>query len=339
MKIRCVRFLLSMILILSVSWKMQAQYTYGTTGLLNMPTADMNDNGTIMLGGSYLDKHTSTARWFYDTYGYYVNVTFFSFFEVSYNMELHKGFKNDWGSGQGGYWAPQSYGRFCNQDRQFSVKLRLWKEGWLYDWTPQLCVGSDDISSHSWSDTDKALSIEDLRTNGFNNRYYIALTKHFAIRNAGEVGTHVSYLYNVRSDYSLNSPSFGVDFKLGIPESSAWIKYVNGFDFRLEAYPANGQGYIYNDSAVKQYGLERGLHAGIYDFNVGTEYSYSFVTGHRKTESKPLFSWWNGFRDKMTAAGFGRDTDQNDHTTVDLAVYGELYGFKHPSVGIQIRIH
>ena len=66
------------------------QYTYGTTGLLNMPTADMQQDKTFMFGGGYLERHTSTARWFYNTWNYYVNITIFPWLEVSYNLELHK---------------------------------------------------------------------------------------------------------------------------------------------------------------------------------------------------------------------------------------------------------
>ena len=46
----------------------KAQFTYGTTGLLNMPTADMQKDKTVLLGGSFLEKHASPGRWNYDTY-------------------------------------------------------------------------------------------------------------------------------------------------------------------------------------------------------------------------------------------------------------------------------
>ena len=42
------------------SWTilLKAQFTYGTTGLLNMPTADMQRDKTLLFGGSFLEKHT-----------------------------------------------------------------------------------------------------------------------------------------------------------------------------------------------------------------------------------------------------------------------------------------
>ena len=48
----------------------KGQFTYGTTGLLNMPTADMQKDKTFLFGGGYLEKHATPGRWFYDTYQY-----------------------------------------------------------------------------------------------------------------------------------------------------------------------------------------------------------------------------------------------------------------------------
>ena len=56
----------------------KAQFTYGTTGLLHMPTADMQKDKTFMFGGSYLNSHATPAAWDYDTYNYYINITFFT---------------------------------------------------------------------------------------------------------------------------------------------------------------------------------------------------------------------------------------------------------------------
>ena len=64
------------------------QFTHGTTGLLQMPTADMQKDKTFMFGGSRLSKHATPYRWSYDTYNYYVNVTFFPWLEVAYTMTI-----------------------------------------------------------------------------------------------------------------------------------------------------------------------------------------------------------------------------------------------------------
>lgn len=54
-----------------------AQFTYGTTGLLNMPTADMQRDKTFMFGGGFLEKHVTPARWTYNTFNYYLDITIF----------------------------------------------------------------------------------------------------------------------------------------------------------------------------------------------------------------------------------------------------------------------
>jgi hypothetical protein len=44
------------------------QFTYGTTGLLHMPTADMQRDKTVMTGASYLDVAAAPGEWSYNTW-------------------------------------------------------------------------------------------------------------------------------------------------------------------------------------------------------------------------------------------------------------------------------
>ena len=104
-----------------------AQFTTGTTGLLNMPTAEMQRDKTFMFGGGFLEKHATPARWTYNTWNYYINITFFPWLEVAYDCTLHKAMKCDPVYGCG-FWILSTYGKFVNQDRNFSVRLRLLKE-------------------------------------------------------------------------------------------------------------------------------------------------------------------------------------------------------------------
>lgn len=39
------------------------QFTYGTTGLLHMPTADMQRDKTVMVEASYLDVAATPGEW------------------------------------------------------------------------------------------------------------------------------------------------------------------------------------------------------------------------------------------------------------------------------------
>jgi hypothetical protein len=276
-----------------------AQYTYGTTGLLNTPTADMQRDKTFMIGGGFLDTHTTTARWFYNTWNYYVNITFFPWLEIGYNMELHKAVPNDRGTTD--FWASYTYGKFANQDRQFSIRLRVWKEGWWKTWTPQIVLGSDDVSSNSWGDTSRRFEVADNSSNGFNNRYWIAATKHFAFNGIGELGAHLSYLYNRRSDYPLNGVAIGVNFHLGLPEGqNKFNKYLNGLNVMAEAYPADGRGTLWDDNGHTREHYDRGVAIGKYDINIGMSYSI-----------------WK------------------DH----INLIGELYGCKDFSGGVQFKVH
>ena len=278
-----------------------SHFTYGTTGLLNIPTADMQKDKTFMFGGGYLEKHASPARWFYDTWNYYINITFFPWLEVNYHCVLHKALKDDYGTGSNSYWVPSTYGKFTNQDRQFNVRLRLWKEGWWKPWTPQIVIGSDDVTSHSWGDTDSKFEIEDNKGNGFGNRYYIAATKHFTFKEIGELGAHVAYLYNKRSDYPLNGVAVGANFRFTLLESESFThKIINGLNVMLEAYPADGRGTyrVGSYEGIRHY--DRGLAVGKYDINIGACYSV-----------------WK------------------DH----INFYGEFYGCKDFSGGIQFKVY
>mgnify|MGYP003397359991 CR=1 FL=1 len=278
-----------------------AQYTYGTTGLLNMPTADMQKDGTFMFGGGYLEKHASPARWFYDTYNYYINITLFPWLEISYHCILHKSVKEDYGTGSDSYWVPSTFGRFVNQDRQFNVRIRIWEEGRWKSWTPQLVFGSDDVSSHSWGDTDRRFEIANNYTNGFGNRYYLAATKHFELDKIGILGIHAAYLYNKRLDYPLNGISIGTNFQFSLPNKELIInRLLNELNIMLEAYPIDGRGTYHVNTFYGAIHYDRGVHIGKYDINIGACYSL--------------------WKDRIN-------------------LYGELYGCKDFSGGIQFKVH
>ena len=75
-----------------VCWlvNMKAQINYGTTGLMNMPTADMQRDKTVMAGTNWLNHHATVPRWFYDTWNYYINITIFPWLEAGYLCTGHK---------------------------------------------------------------------------------------------------------------------------------------------------------------------------------------------------------------------------------------------------------
>jgi hypothetical protein len=100
----------------------------GVTGLLNIPSAEMQPDGFFMAGGNYLPEEMTPDFFDHATGNYFVNITFLSFAEVAYRCTL---MKKEFIAGQ--KWQ---------QDRSLTLRLRPLKEGKYY---PSLAVGSDDL--------------------------------------------------------------------------------------------------------------------------------------------------------------------------------------------------
>lgn len=110
-----------MVLLLCPS-ALRAQFVYGTTGLLHMPTGEMQRDKTFMFGCAFLDTEATPGHWSYDTGNYFINITIFPWLEVGYTCTLHK-------APYGSTYYPESvWGKYCNQDRQFSGRLAFGKK-------------------------------------------------------------------------------------------------------------------------------------------------------------------------------------------------------------------
>lgn len=161
-----------------------------------------------MIGFSYLTVNATPKHWNYDTWNYYVNITIFPWLEACYTCTLHK------------IAIPSSNlpWKFRNQNRQFSARLSLWKDGWWKLWTPQIVIGANDPSTNDKlgdpNKEDYGFTTTSSVGNDHWNRYYLALTKRFDFKNIGLLGVHAGYVYNKRIDYHLNGPAMGVNFKL-----------------------------------------------------------------------------------------------------------------------------
>ena len=214
------RLILLGVLLLMLAGSAKAQFTYGTTGLLHMPTADMQRDKTFMAGGSFLNSHAMPARWNYNTWNYYINITFFPWLEVAYTCNVF----NEWVK-RGKYDV-----HMINQDRNFSGRLRLWKEGWWKEWTPQIVVGGNDVLHGSAEGGD--VGTVESGGNTFFQRYYVAATKHLSWH--GEWGMHAAYVYSKRIGHKFNGPAIGVDYQFALPETSTLNKVVNGLNLMAE---------------------------------------------------------------------------------------------------------
>ena len=206
-------------LLLALTGSLKAQYTYGTTGLLHMPTADMQKDKTFMAGGGYLNSHATPERWNYNTWNYYINITFFPWFEVAYTCTIFD----------------EMIGpvHMMNQDRFFSGRLRLWKEGWWKEWTPQIVVGGNDVL-HGSIEGGNIGAVEGNGINGntFFQRYYIAATKH--IHWQGEWGIHAAYVYSKRIGHKYNGIAIGLNYQFDLPKTSFINQAINGINLMAE---------------------------------------------------------------------------------------------------------
>ncbi|MEG1380193.1 MAG: YjbH domain-containing protein [Bacteroidales bacterium] len=111
----------------------KAQFTCGMSGSLNSPSASLPPDGTFSFGGNYLPSALMPADLKYNSGNYYLNVTFFSFMELSYRStflrceSLH----------------PLKHKYTWNKDRSVGLKLRIFPQG--RKWRPALAIGSNDV--------------------------------------------------------------------------------------------------------------------------------------------------------------------------------------------------
>lgn len=111
-----------------VAFSASAQSLLGTTGQLNIPTADMQPQGTFVGGVNYVSEQVMPDKFTYDTGIYFVNFTVFPFLEFTFRETLLKTYRN----GKRG---------FYEQDRSTSFRLRPLKEG---KYLPAVVLGVND---------------------------------------------------------------------------------------------------------------------------------------------------------------------------------------------------
>lgn len=179
------------------------QFADCSTGLLQMPTAEMQDDGTFMLSTNFLNKHATSTRWNYNTIQYGIYVSFWGRMEIGYVCTT---FNDYWQGSQSrkGVWM-------INQDRHFTGRVCLLREGEFgLNWMPALVVGIVDPTTGSGDGEYITGGVSD-SGNGYFNRNYVVLTKHFQTP-WGKLGAHAGYQFNHRKDYPINGPCAGVDW-------------------------------------------------------------------------------------------------------------------------------
>lgn len=210
------------VLFCSLSLSAFSQLTHGTTGLLHAPSAEMQRDKTFMVGGNFLNKELTPPTWYYHTYNYFLNVTIFPFLEVAYTCTLFKaealGLK------------PYGYSGFTNQDRYFSARLRVLKEGQFWKYMPAVVLGTSDPFTSSGGG-----QVGTTEGNGYYSRFYIAASKHIPVVGKEEIGVHLSYLYNNRKEYKLNGFALGVTYNPSFHPQLRVIAEYDSKDFALGA--------------------------------------------------------------------------------------------------------
>lgn len=68
----------------------RGQSNMGTSGLLTVPSADMQQDGTFMMGGNYLPSAMLPDDFDLNTGNYFLNLTFLPFMEIGYRCTLSK---------------------------------------------------------------------------------------------------------------------------------------------------------------------------------------------------------------------------------------------------------
>ena len=186
----------------------RAQFSDCSTGLLQMPTAEMPEDGTVMITNNFLNKHSlATSGWNYNTFQYGIAVSFWGRVELGYVCTIFNG-----------AWDPRTeeetswrHKIMRNQDRHFTGRIRLFREGEFgLDWMPALVVGVSDPTTGA-SGGEYSTGDVSGTGNGFFNRNFAVLSKIFKTP-WGEIGAHGGYQFNFRKDYHINAPCIGVNW-------------------------------------------------------------------------------------------------------------------------------
>lgn len=154
--------------IISLVVSAPAQQYDGMSGLMFVPSADMDPGGSLRLGTNFLNAHAlpNNSAWYfkgekYNTANFSLSVTPFEWVQVGIVFTLFKLHLNNHGFPKEGY---------IGKDRHFNIKIRPLKEGKYY---PSVAVGMNDFISSK--------VLENIEKRWGN--WFITATKHFDFGN------------------------------------------------------------------------------------------------------------------------------------------------------------
>ena len=173
----------------------------GTTGLLNIPSANMQEDGTFMAGANYLPISLTPPEWDYNTGNYYLNITFLPFMEISYRMTLYK---------------LAGSNHFNNQDRSLSARFRIVKEK---EYFPSVVIGSNDMYSSSQGFT----------VDRFFTSFYLTATKNLSYNNH-KFGATAGYVYELSKSNYVSGVFGGISYS---PSFLPYLQLMAEYDSRV----------------------------------------------------------------------------------------------------------
>lgn len=171
-----------------LSLRLSAQQYTGMTGLLHVPSAEMNKEGDARIGVHFINKHQTPDEGIsyqgekYNTFSYYLSITPFSWIELGYTCTLLKQVHSPVYDGHG----------YEEKDRYFSLKLRPVREG---KWHPAIAIGCNDIS-----DSYSLFNFGNDAVEALFGNYYVTASKHILWKSE-KIGVHIAYRHFVK-DYN-----------------------------------------------------------------------------------------------------------------------------------------
>lgn len=182
------------------------QTLFGTTGWLNIPSADMQEDGTFYLGGSFINSN------YIDNYGsgdyacltYYFDITFLPFLEVSFGNTRLLDYQGD------------NY----TVDRRFSFRVRPLKER---KYIPAIVIGAHDVYTSIQAGAD---------VNQYFNSIYIVATKHIPVKRS-EFGVTLGYGFDFFNSNQFIGLFGGVSFSPSFLRQMTLIAEYDGQGFNL----------------------------------------------------------------------------------------------------------
>ncbi len=199
------------------------QYT-GMSGLIHVPSADMDEVGVARIGAHFLNREFTPDMRFnfngkYHTISHYLSITPFRWIEIGYTCTLQKGLKNE---GKDGCTDVGFY----YKDRYFSLKIQPIKES---RWWPSIAIGTNDPITYGNNK-------EDLSEKGKNQifcNYYLAATKHLDLK-GHSLGFHLAYRHWKRSYNSKwNGPVGGITYQPSFQKNLRLITEYTGDDVNV----------------------------------------------------------------------------------------------------------